>query len=72
MHYRVAQHILAAEGMSLRHNDGEYRVNFRNGTEDSAYYTNDLQDAVDTGRSMAAGYTDASLMQTRPDPNYPE
>jgi len=33
---------------------GEYRVNFRNGREGTAYYTGDLQDALDTGRAMIA------------------
>lgn len=31
----------------------EYRVNFRNGAEATAYYTNDLEDAVKTGLHMA-------------------
>lgn len=30
----------------------EYRVNFRNGREATAYYTNDLEDAVGTGVAM--------------------
>lgn len=30
----------------------EYRVNFRDGTEDSAYYTNDADDAAGTARAM--------------------
>lgn len=33
---------------------GEFRVNFVNGTEATAYYTNDLQDAIDTGIAMAS------------------
>jgi hypothetical protein len=32
---------------------GEFRVNFRQAGEATAYYTNDLQDALDTGLSMA-------------------
>lgn len=48
-------------GMTIRHNDGEYRVAFKvaNRTPDalleaeaSAYYTGDLLDAVGTGRMM--------------------
>jgi hypothetical protein len=31
---------------------GEFRVNFKGGSESSAYYTNDLGDAVGTGRLM--------------------
>jgi hypothetical protein len=33
---------------------GEYRVNFQHGQEGTAYYTNDLQDALDTGIAMRA------------------
>lgn len=40
-------------GMSLRKNDGEYRVNFSGGREATAYYTNDLEDAVDTAFALA-------------------
>jgi hypothetical protein len=36
----------------ITHVDDEYRVNFRGGSEATAYYTNDLQDAFDTGRAM--------------------
>lgn len=32
---------------------GEYRVNFYNGTEATAYYTDDLDDALTTGLAMA-------------------
>jgi len=32
---------------------GEYRVNFRGGKEETAYYTDDLQDALDTGVVMS-------------------
>jgi hypothetical protein len=31
----------------------EYRVNFKGGSEDSAYYTQDGQDAIDTARILA-------------------
>lgn len=31
---------------------GEYRVNFKGGREETAYYTNDLKDAVGTGAAM--------------------
>ena len=31
----------------------EYRVNFINGKEPTAYYTNDIQDAYGTGLAMA-------------------
>jgi len=45
---------LRSLGLTIRKTDGEFRVAFRgNGHEDSAYYTDDLQDAYDTGRQMA-------------------
>ena len=40
-------------GMSLRYRDGEYRVNFLGGSEDTAYYTNNRFDAVMTAMSMS-------------------
>lgn len=45
---------LRALGMTLRKEEGEYRVNFRGGSEATAYYTNDLEDAVYTAADMAA------------------
>ena len=44
---------LASIGISIRKEDDEYRVNFKGGTEDTAYYTDDLDDAVGTGKLMA-------------------
>lgn len=32
---------------------GEFRVNVKGGTEATAYYTNDRQDAIATGKAMA-------------------
>lgn len=42
-------------GIRLKVSDGEYRVAFRNdpNAEDSAYYTCDIIDAVQTGIRMA-------------------
>ena len=37
----------------LTKNEGEYRVNFKGGREASAYYTDDINDAVCTGFAMA-------------------
>lgn len=39
----------------------EYRVNFVGGTEATAYYTEDLDDALETGMSMAAGHAGTIL-----------
>jgi hypothetical protein len=36
-----------------RTDDGEWRVNFQKGTEATAYYTDDYDDALGTGRAMA-------------------
>jgi hypothetical protein len=47
-----ATRYLSGIGVSLTHREGEYRVNFKGGTEDTAYYTNDLKDAVGTGIEM--------------------
>lgn len=43
---------IRAMGMSVRVKDGEIRVNYKNGDESTAYYTNDRQDAVDTACIM--------------------
>lgn len=42
-----------AYGCTLRHRDGEYRVNLIGGTEAQAYYTNDRADAMGTARAMS-------------------
>lgn len=39
--------------ITLSKKDGEYRVNFAGGSESTAYYTNDLEDAIQTGRAMS-------------------
>jgi hypothetical protein len=46
----VARHL----GLTLRKvRSGEYRVNFRDGNETTAYYTDSLEDAVKTAAEMA-------------------
>lgn len=46
---------LASLGVSIRFNRdyGEYRVNLHGGSEDTAYYTDDLEDAYLTGIFMS-------------------
>jgi hypothetical protein len=39
-------------GMVITHVDDEYRINFRNGKEATAYYTNALDDALGTALLM--------------------
>jgi hypothetical protein len=46
----IARHL----GLTLRLlRSGNYRVNFRDGNETTAYYTDDLEDAVNTTVEMA-------------------
>ena len=48
-----AKRFLSSIGISIIKTDyGEYRVNFKRGNEATAYYTDDLQDAVGTGKQM--------------------
>jgi hypothetical protein len=45
----IARHL----GLTLRKvRSGDYRVNFRDGSETAAYYTDDLEDAVNVGLEM--------------------
>lgn len=44
---------IRAAGMTGTYRDGEWRVNFPNGREATAYYTTDDQDAIDTAKAMA-------------------
>lgn len=46
---------LAAKGVRLtaRPGEGEYEVNFRNGTDATAYVTDDLADAIEHGHALA-------------------
>jgi len=46
----IARHL----GLTLRKvRSGDYRVNFRDGSEMTAYYTDNLEDAVSTAVEMA-------------------
>jgi hypothetical protein len=45
----IARHL----GLTLRQvRSGDYRVNFRDGNETTAYYTSDLEDAASTAVEM--------------------
>jgi hypothetical protein len=48
-----AKEILNSVGMTISKKVGEYRVNYQGGDEGTAYYTDDLEDAVVTGSVMA-------------------
>jgi hypothetical protein len=47
-----ARQILRDHDMTITKRDDEYRVNYKDGDENSAYYTNCIFDAVDTGIEM--------------------
>lgn len=47
-----AKKLVRTLGMVISKNDGEYKVNFSNGQENTAYYTDDLDDAILTAKDM--------------------
>lgn len=50
---KTAKAILKNHEMTISKNQyGEYRVNFKNGNEDSALYTNEIDDAIASGINM--------------------
>lgn len=51
--FTQAKVALAKIGMTLTKKDGEFRVNFKGGHEETAYYTSDVVDALNTGRVMS-------------------
>lgn len=52
--FELAQAALRELGLVIKRTDyGEYRVNYKGGDEGTAYYTDDLDDAVVTGQHMA-------------------
>jgi hypothetical protein len=53
MTFNEARIIIRELGMTIsRRPDGEYRVNYRGACEPTAYYTQDLDDAVGTAKEM--------------------
>jgi hypothetical protein len=53
MTLREAKESLRANfGMALTKRDGEFRVNYIGGDEATAYYTEDMTDAINTGIAM--------------------
>ena len=54
MTFQEAKSIARHLGLTLRKvRSGDYRVNFRDGNETTAYYTDNLEDAVNTAVEMA-------------------
>lgn len=51
---KEAQKLLRVLGLTLKHNhwDREYIVKFKGESDDHAYFTNDLDDAIGTGCMM--------------------
>jgi hypothetical protein len=45
---------IRALGLAVVRHDGEWRINHRGGSEDTAYYTTDNDDALGTAQLMAA------------------
>lgn len=56
MNLAKAKEMLLGQGVTINRKRAtdEYRVNYAGGGESTAYYTNDLDDAVGTGFLMAA------------------
>ena len=52
---------LRAHGILITNRAGEWRVNFRRGTDATAYVTDDLLDAFEHGRAMALAGQPASV-----------
>lgn len=53
MTLKQAKVTLAAYQVRVRHRDGEYRVCMRGCPETCAYYTDNLEDAVATGKLLS-------------------
>ena len=53
MNTKRTKKAIQALGMTARRRDGEWRINYRNGREETAYYTNDNADALQTAQTMA-------------------
>jgi hypothetical protein len=58
--------IIRSYGLTVNKKWGEYRVNYKNGTEDSAFYTDDLEDAVNTAKLMYEGITVKKTIEVDP------
>jgi hypothetical protein len=52
MTYRSVQETLRKAGIVISKRGDTHRINFFSGLEDTAYYTNSLQDALETGLNM--------------------
>lgn len=51
--YKIAVKVVRSLNLTLARCNGEFRINLKNGKENTAYYTSCLADAVGTARIMA-------------------
>lgn len=51
---KQAKQAVHSHGCTITKRDREYRVNFIHGLEPTAYYTSDIEDAIDTAQTMGA------------------
>jgi hypothetical protein len=61
---------LDARGVRLIKQRGEYVVNFRTGTDLTAYITDDLTDAIEHGRALAKSFAPATATTAAPGKRY--
>ena len=57
---------IRATGASAKYQDGEWRVNVPGGSEATAYYTNDADDAINTARRMMEHRAHARIVRQEP------
>ena len=57
-----AKELLRAYALTINKKDDEYRVNYLGGKEETAYYTDDIEDAIATGKMMAERKNIASIL----------
>jgi hypothetical protein len=58
--------IIRSYGLTISKDYNEYRVNFKNGEEATAYYTDDKEDALNTAKRMASGIMTINVQQLDP------
>lgn len=63
---------LAELGITINKRDDTYRVNFKGGFESTAYYTDDIEDALGTGGVMAKYATSAGGIKKGKEPDRPD
>ena len=72
MTHQEAKSIARHFGLTLRMvRSGDYRVNFRDGNETTACYTDNLEDAVNTAVEMASKRALSKRLPSRQNPRRP-